>query len=154
MLSLWHNNAGGDILPLKDSCGFLIKQINDALAKQSNNTLRSQDLTLAQLTVLIWLNELPDKTAPLKELERALGVAQSTAAGIVSRLEQKEFVEGFGDPSDKRIKMLRIMPKGEQCYGEARLSMDETEGKLLAGLDEEEKTTLARLLQKVKSNLN
>lgn len=140
-------------MPLKDSCGFLIKQINDALAKQSNNALRGQGLTLAQLTVLIWLSHLPDKTAPLKELERALGVAQSTAAGIVSRLEQKGFIEGFGDASDKRIKMLRIMPKGEHCYLNARQSMDEADSKLLAGLNEEEKATLSRLLQKVRNNL-
>lgn len=140
-------------MPLKDSCGFLIKQINDALAKQSNNALRNQELTLAQLTVLIWLNDLPDKAAPLKELERALGVAQSTTAGIVSRLEQKGFVEGFGDASDKRIKMVRIMPKGEQCCAEARQSMDETDRKLVDGLNEEEKATLNTLLLKVRSNL-
>lgn len=108
---------------------------------------------MAQLTVLIWLNDLPDKTASLKELERALGVAQSTTAGIVSRLEQKCFVEGFGDASDKRIKMLRIMPKGEQCCSEAKQSMDKADSKLLAGLNEEEKATLNRLLQKVRRNL-
>lgn len=39
-------------------------------------------------------------------LEKILHVAQSTAAGIINRLEQKGLVTGFGDYSDKRIKLL------------------------------------------------
>lgn len=49
----------------------------------------------------------------MKELERYFGVAQSTIAGVVSRLEQKGFVEAFGDAADKRIKVVHITPAGE-----------------------------------------
>lgn len=139
---------------LKDSYGFLFKQINDALAKRSNNTLRNQGLTMAQLAVLLCLNDAQDKKVSLKEMERALGVAQSTTAGIVSRLEQKGLVEGYGDPSDKRVKMLRITEEGIACCLKAKKSMDEADTYLLAGLNEKEKATLQRLLRKVKSNLD
>ena len=37
------------------------------------------------------------------------------AAGVVARLEQKKLVEGFGNAEDRRIKMVRITPLGEQC---------------------------------------
>lgn len=140
-------------MSLNNSCGLLIKQINDALERQSNNSLRGQDLTMAQVTVLVWLNDLPDKAAALKELERELHVAQSTTAGIVARLEQKGFVEGFGDPSDKRIKMVRITPKGEQCCMGSRQNMEDVEEMLLSDLSEEEQDTFKRLLQKVNNNI-
>ena len=108
---------------------------------------------MAQVTVLIWLNDLPDKSAALKELERELHVAQSTTADIVARLEQKGFVEGFGDSSDKRIKMVRITPKGEQCCINARKNMEESEGKLLSELSDEERITFNKLLQTVRNGV-
>ena len=77
------------------TCGTLIKQIHDGLEKQANNSLRTQGLTMSQMGVLIELHFSPEKQMPLKELERRLHVAQSTAAGIVARLEQKGFVEGW-----------------------------------------------------------
>ena len=79
------------------SCGMLIKQINDSMRKQVNNHLRSCDLTMAQVGVLLELRKNTDQQMTLKELERSFRVAQSTAAGLVSRLEQKNFVESFGD---------------------------------------------------------
>lgn len=134
------------------SCGLLIKQINDKLEKDANNALRRQDLTLAQVTALTWLGGRPNKTAALKELERELGVAQSTTAGIITRLEQKDFVESFGDNDDKRIKMVRLTQKGEQKCLSARQNMDAAEKKLLSGLDEEEKAAFHRLLRQVRNN--
>ena len=40
----------------QDSCGALIKQINDELEKQANNSLRADDLTMAQMGVLLALD--------------------------------------------------------------------------------------------------
>lgn len=131
------------------SCGKLIKLINDTLEKQANNSLRDQDLTMTQLSALIELNNLPEKQAPLKELERTLHVAQSTAAGIIARLEQKGMVEGFGDASDKRIKMVRITPLGAQYCESTEQRVTEAEEMLLAGLTETERGIFYSLLKKV-----
>ena len=65
---------------------YLLKQIHDGVEKQANNSLRSQGLTLAQVGALIELRSIPEKQLTLKELEKRLHVAQSTAAGIVARL--------------------------------------------------------------------
>jgi DNA-binding MarR family transcriptional regulator len=128
---------------------MMIKQIHDTLEKQANNSLREHDLTLAQFSALIALHEAPGKQAALKELEQILCVAQSTTAGIITRLEQKGFVEGFGEVSDKRIKMVRITTAGEQCVNDAERLIIEAEAKLLAGLTETERILFKVLLQKV-----
>lgn len=133
-------------------CGALLKQLNDKLEKDANNALRAQGLTMVQSTALVWLSECEGKQAPLKELERQLGVAQSTAAGITVRLEQKGFVESFGDANDRRVKMVHLTAKGEQSCITARQNMQDTEVKLLASLTEEEKTVFHQLLQKVRNN--
>ena len=78
-------------------CGLLIKQIDEELRKNANNALRPQDMTMAQLEALVELDRAPEGRRSLKELEQILHVAQSTAAGIIVRLERKGLVEGFGD---------------------------------------------------------
>ena len=95
-------------MDIQDSCGTLLKQIHDALEKQANNSLRADGLTMAQVGVLLMLDRAEHRQMPLKELEKALHVAQSTAAGIVSRLEQKGLVESFGDAEDRRVKVVRL----------------------------------------------
>ena len=137
----------------QNSCGAMIKQINDALERDANNAMRSRDITMVQCTALLLLNGAPDGQLPLKELERMLRVAQSTAAGIVARLEQKGMVEGFGSPDDKRIKLVRITPLGLACSRYAEQDMERTERSLLAGLTESEQTDFLRLLKKVRDTL-
>lgn len=134
---------------MKRACGMMIKQIHDCLEKDTNNTLRAQDLTMAQVGALIELRNAEEKQMPLKELERRLHVAQSTAAGIVVRLEQKGFLESFGSPDDRRIKMVRITRKGEDCCLDSDRGMEQAEQKLLHSLTEEEKTVFLDLLEKV-----
>ncbi|MCI9362649.1 MAG: MarR family transcriptional regulator [Oscillospiraceae bacterium] len=136
------------------SCGMLIKQINDSMRKQVNNHLRSCDLTMAQVGVLLELRKNTDQQMTLKELERSFRVAQSTAAGLVSRLEQKNFVESFGDSKDKRIKIVRITKKGEQFFQEADEHRKQTEEQLLSELTETEQESLLSLLKKVRDSLH
>lgn len=133
--------------------GLLFKQIHDRLEKQSNNALRAKDLTMMQVSVLMALQQAEEQRLSMKELERYFGVAQSTVAGIVSRLEQKDLVEAFGDAADKRVKLVHITPAGELCCAEAACQMNEAEERLLRGLSGEEQEALNRLLARVADNL-
>ena len=134
-------------------CGRLIKQIHDEMEKNANNAMRSQDMTMAQLDALMELNQVPEKQLSLKELERRLHIAQSTTVGIITRLEQKGFVEGFGNPADRRIKLVRITSAGIDCLMVAKEGRTEAEEKLLAGLTETERHIFFTLLKKVRDTL-
>ena len=137
----------------ENDCGFYIKHIHDVLQRDSNNALRKSDLTMVQVTVLLHLNDTLGKELSLKELEKRLHVAQSTAAGIITRLEQKGFVEGFGSPEDRRIKMVRITPAGMDCCHLAEEQMHEAEEQLLSGLTETEREIFHTLLKKVSDSM-
>lgn len=137
----------------RKECGALIKKINDELEKNANNVLRAEDLTFSQIGALLELNSAPEGRLTLKELEKRLHVAQSTAAGIVSRLERKALVEAFGDPQDRRIKIIQITPKGIERVQTADLHRMEAEELLLSGLTETEKTIFYSLLKKVYDTL-
>jgi len=137
----------------EDTCGAVIKQINDELEKRANNALRPHNLTMTQMHMLLILDEASGGQLPLKDLEQRLHVAQSTAAGIVSRLEQKGLIEALGDPQDKRIKKARITAEGMQRCREAEQNMEETEAHILSRLTETERDILLTLLQKVRDSL-
>jgi len=115
--------------------------------------MRSLDMTMSQFGALLELSQAPELQRSLKELEQSLHVAQSTAAGIISRLEQKGFVESFGDAADRRIKLVRITPAGCKCVTDAEKDMLQAERKLLSALTETEREIFFVLLQKVRNSL-
>ena len=140
-------------MDIQDSCGTLLKQIHDALEKQANNRLSVDGVTMAQVGVVLMLDRAEHRQMPLKELEKALHVAQSTAAGIVSRLEQKGLVESFGDAEDRRVKVVRLSEAGAGCCRTADARMAEAERQLLSSLTEAERDIFILLLRKVRDSL-
>lgn len=137
----------------QNTCGALVKQINDELGKRANNALRPHNLTMAQMQVLLTLHDAGAGQMSLKDIEQRLHVAQSTAAGIVARLEQKRLVEALGDPEDKRIKKVKITVEGMERCREAEQNMEETEAHILSGLTKTERDILLTLLCKVRDSL-
>ena len=137
----------------RPDCGGLIKQISDEMRKKANNAIRSYNITLAQLGALIELERAPDGQRSLKELEKLLHVAQSTAAGIIARLEQKGFVQGFEATDDRRVKLVRITPDGQACVHNSLQKRNVAEEALLGGLTEAEQKQFYILLKKVRDSI-
>ncbi len=133
--------------------GYLLKQIHDALEKKANNDLRSMDLTMSQLEVLLLLDEVRDKSLPLKELENRLGVSQPTAAGIVKRMELKGFVESRGEERDRRIKVIRLTPRGVKLSSSAKSNIGGVDDLMFEGLTQEELSVFHRILFHIRGNL-
>lgn len=123
------------------------------LEKRSDKDLKKHDLTLSQVTALLIVAEAPKKDLSLKELERLLDVSQPDAAGIVIRLEKKGMLESYQDPSDKRMKRVRITACGEQRCNIARKNMAAFEDRLLEGLTGKERLMFRTLLEKVSKNI-
>lgn len=133
----------------QSSCHQLIRQINCALQKNANNELRAEDLTFAQVHLLFTLQRQPEGTCPLKELERLMGIAQSTTAGLVKRSAEKGLVELQDDPNDRRVKLAHITEKGLKVCEDTVEKIRCTEARMIHLLTEEETGELIRLLNKV-----
>jgi DNA-binding MarR family transcriptional regulator len=135
-----------------DKCGMLIKRLNDAVTKRANNDLRALGLTRSQLQLLLTLNAQSNGILSLKDLEKLLCVTQQTAAGIVTRLEEKGFVGYAGSAEDKRVKLAVLTPDGREICRKAQSSMDGTERQLVSGMTESERQQFKLLLQKAYDN--
>lgn len=129
--------------------GWYIKRIDNALAKEVNHNLQSHNLTIQQSHALVMLSHAPDYTLPLKELESRFAAAQSTVAGLVSRLEKKGLVEALHDPDDRRIKLVRLTQAGHDMHMACHQDVVNTESRLTSLLTQSEKDALLVLLQKL-----
>lgn len=134
----------------------LLKRISDTMEKRANSDLLSNGVTASQIKMLFALlgsDHSEEKVClTLKELERRFGVAQSTAAGIIKRLEIKKLVESVDSGEDKRIKSVRITDSGREICLNARNSMKKGHQKMLKDFTDEEKKSFTNLLQKLLNN--
>lgn len=137
-----------------NACCALIRQIHCALQKHANNGLRDAGLTFAQVNLLFMLRDHMGGSCSLKELERVLGVAQSTTAGLVKRTEEKGFIESFGSEKDKRIKSIRLTEAGRAVCLTAVKQVQEMESKAMESLSGEERSVLYSLLSKMYANIS
>lgn len=122
----------------RKDCFYMIKQLHDKIERNANNILKKYDLTMMQLGALMKLNKNANGECTLKEFEKLLHLAQSTTAGIVKRLEQKKFVECFGDPFDKRIKKVRITDEGVKLCNIAVGDMELAAKKITKNISKED----------------
>ena len=129
--------------------GWFIKCIDNALEKEANSNLQALNLTMQQNRLLIQLALAEAHTLSLKTLEERFGAAQSTVAGLVSRLEKKGLIQALSDPADRRIKLVRLTEEGERLNAISRQKVVESEARLTALLTEEEKEHLLNCLKKV-----
>ena len=137
-----------------ESCAVLLKQINDAIEKISNNTLKDKDLTLTQINVLNLLSESPRGEMTLKEIEKELHVAQPTVVGIIKRLVQKNLVNTFGDEFNKKIRHVALTSEGEDLVGYANKQLKKTEKELVKDLSKKETKQFYKLLSKIRESLD
>lgn len=129
--------------------GWFIKRIDNALEKEANGNLQALNLTMQQNRALILLAHAEGMTLSLKALEERFCAAQSTVAGLVSRLEKKGLVEALSDPSDRRVKLVRLTEEGVRLHEASRRMVVASEERLTALLSQEEKEALLTCLRKV-----
>ena len=83
-----------------------------------------------------------------------LQLSQSTVAGIIQRLEQKELIERTVSETDARKSIIRPTIKGLELEETLKQSAVETEALLLDGMTKEEQELFNHLLQKALDNMN
>jgi DNA-binding MarR family transcriptional regulator len=103
------------------------------------------DLTAMQTLTLFLL----DQPRPMHNFKKIFNCDASNITGLVDGLEQKRLVSRFEDPSDRRIKMVRLERRGREVRRALLRTLSRREGPLLSRLTPAELRTLIDLLQKL-----
>ena len=90
-----------------------------------------------------------DQTLSPAELADRTGVTRATITGLVDTLERDGFVTRTPDLSDRRMMSVRLTPRGERLLREILPSHFQRMAWLMEPLDEEERRTMVRLLNKI-----
>lgn len=131
----------------------ILKQIHHKMEKKGNFLLKEEGLTMVQAHVILFLIHCDNHCATLKELEKELDIAQSTVAGLVSRLEKSEFLEVFSDLEDKRVKNVKLTLKAEESGERILARVLETDERILSAFTPVEQSLFLQLLEKLEDSL-
>ena len=132
--------------------GYLIRVLENCMGQAMNNALASMDLTAAQGHIMGFVTHR--KTPPCaKDIEEAFQLSHPTVSGILSRLEQKGFIEMRPDEFDRRCKRIYVLQKGMELDETMHQTIRNTEEALVQSFTEEEKAQFAALLQRAIDNL-
>ncbi len=125
------------------------QMLYNSIQKKCQNAVKDLDITMSQGGVIAAITESPNGELSLKELEKKLQLSQSVTAGLVTRLEEKGYVESFGNEDDKRIKILRATALGKEKCRAGQKILVEVEKEILTPLSETEKANMYEILEKL-----
>ena len=96
----------------------------------------SSDMTVAQLRILLLLHT--DGPSRMSSIAAKLGIAVSTATGIMDNLVKKELVVRNADPEDRRVVICVLSLMGQEIinriWAQGQLQME----RLMRGLSREQ----------------
>jgi DNA-binding MarR family transcriptional regulator len=129
--------------------GHLIRRLQQISASVFAERMKAagSDLTSPQFAALALLHENPG--IDQATLAGLIAHDRPTIGGVVERLAAKGLVERRRSEADRRAKLLRLTPSGEETLARLRPVVDRVQDEILPGLTEEERSTFLRLAAKV-----
>jgi DNA-binding MarR family transcriptional regulator len=116
--------------------------------KRTHTTIfRRYGLSFPQYNVLRVLDASQDGRNRISDISRIMLVPGANMTGIAKRLERDGFLNRISDPSDERVTILQITPKGKKTLKNIKEEKDRIIEKVLSGFSQKDKI---ELLDKVK----
>jgi DNA-binding MarR family transcriptional regulator len=131
-------------------CSNIFRAAQATRAHLAHGVLRRHDLSWAGFSTLfnVWVWG-PMETRALAE---SMGVARPTVSGVADTLERRGLVRRESDARDRRLGRIAATADGERLIESLFPEFNAGESVLTAGLDDDERATLARLLRRVIHN--
>jgi DNA-binding MarR family transcriptional regulator len=90
-----------------------------------------------------------DRPRSMNNFKKVFNCDASNVTGLVDGLEQKDLASRYEASEDRRIKMVKLEPKGEDVRSSLVKKLSKRDSPLLDRLTSEEFDTLVGLLQKI-----
>ena len=132
--------------------GHMLRILHWCTDQSMTSALETMDLTAAQGHIMAYLAHRETPPCP-RDIESEFQLSHPTVSGILSRLEQKGFVELRPDPQDRRCKRIYVLEKGWQCHELMHATIHANEQRLVEGFTPEEQAQFAALLQRAITNM-
>lgn len=141
-----------EVIFLNYHYGHMLRILHWCTDQSMSNALESVDLTAAQGHIMGYLAHRKTPPCP-RDIESEFQLSHPTVSGILSRLEQKGFIELRTDPEDRRCKRIYILEKGNQCHELMHQTIESNEKRIVAGFTPEEQELFGQMLQRAITNM-
>ena len=132
---------------------YLLKYLQKLLDSDLDKRLVEQDLTGQQGRILFYINKEVNclgHEVHQNDIEREYHLSKSTVSGIVKRLEKKEIIT---IEKQHPYAILKPTDKGCAIIEHIHMHKEKTINQLTKDLNEEEKQTIIKLLNKLIENM-
>jgi len=136
---------------LNNEAVFKIIRGSEALIKEANKFFSKYNVTVAQYNVISILDVAIDRVTQ-NDLVTQMVVSRSNITGIVDRLEKAGYVAREGDLKDRRVKHVRLLPKGKNLVAEVSDNYFKRLGDVLRFLDAKDKKDIIRIMLKLEKD--
>ncbi len=141
-----------EVMILRKHYGHLARVLHWCVDQTMTSELEKMDLTAAQGRVMGYLAHC--KTAPCsRDVEEEFQLSHPTVSGLLSRLEQKGFLEFRPDPEDRRCKRIYVLPKGLESHERMHKTIMDMENRIVQDFTPEEQAQFANLLHRAITNM-
>ena len=137
---------------MRNHYGRLARTLHWCTDQSMTAELEKMELTAAQGHIMGYLAHHAEPPCP-RDIELEFKLSHPTVSGLLSRLEQKAFIELRTDPNDRRCKRIYILPKGQECHDRMHQTILRNEERMVQGFTEEEKALFADLLTRAIENM-
>lgn len=124
-----------------------VVRMAEVFKRSVSSTFRKYKLSFPQYNVLRVLDASKNGQSRITNVSRIMLVPGANMTGIAKRLEKSGFITRTSDPSDERVTLLKITPKGKTILSRIEKERDQHMHAMLKNFSEEEKKDL---LNKVK----
>lgn len=116
------------------------------------NALETMELTAAQGHIMGYLAHRREPPCP-RDIEGEFHLSHPTVSGLLSRLEQKGFIELRTDPADRRCKRIYVLSKGRECQETMHRTILSNEERMVQGFTNEEQEQFHQFLSRAIQNM-
>ena len=141
------------MIALREHYGHMIRILHWCCDQTMTDALNQVDLTASQGRLMAFVAHRREQPTYAKDVEAELHLTHPTVSGLLSRLEQKGFVELQTDPSDRRSKRIVVSEKGLACHERMHAVIQENESRIVQGFTPEEKEQFAQFLRRAIDNV-
>ena len=118
--------------------------------KRNHSTVfRNYGLSFSQYNVLRVLDASTHGQNRMSEISRIMLVADANITGIAKRLQSEGFIIKKSDPTDERVTILEITPKGKKTLKNIEKEKDHWLEAMLADLSRSERLDLLEKIRRI-----
>jgi len=143
-------------MSIQEKLMIALVRASELYKKECSLIFRNYRLTFAQYTVLRVLVGSKNATNTITNVSRVMLVSGADMSGIAKRLERSGFIIRKEEPTDERVTLLEITPKGKQVLQNIEEEKEAVINKYLADFAPDKIPVLLedikKVLQVAKSN--